>query len=226
MALILNIDTTTDIGSVCISKDKQVLAIENGSTRYSHAKETTILIESCLKSAAISLNDLDAVAISKGPGSYTSLRIGTSIAKGICYALNKPLIAVDTLASLAMASSKVEKGDLYAPMIDARRMEVYTALYDSAQQNIEAVQALILDEDSFKTALQEQKRIVLSGNGCEKIKKVKKHPSLLFTNILCHATHLVPLAYKAFTNATFESVAYFEPMYLKPPNITTPKKVL
>jgi len=122
MAIILNIETATDIGSVCISKGEKILASKDGSSTFSHAKETTLMIEACLAEAAISMQDLGAIAISRGPGSYTSLRIGTSIAKGICYALDKPLIAINTLESLAFAASKIEQGAIYAPMIDARRL--------------------------------------------------------------------------------------------------------
>ena len=131
MAIILNIETATDIGSVCLSRGKEVLAVKQGTTTFSHAKETTLMIDHCLTEAGLTMQDLNAVAISSGPGSYTSLRIGTSVAKGICYALDKPLIAVNTLEALALAASKVSDGAIYAPMIDARRMEVYTTFYDA-----------------------------------------------------------------------------------------------
>lgn len=226
MAIILNIETATDIGSVCVSKGEKILATKDGSSTFSHAKETTLMIESCLMEAGIALQDLDAIAISSGPGSYTSLRIGTSIAKGICYALDKPLIAVNTLESLAFAASKIAQGTIYAPMIDARRMEVYTAFYEVGMTCTLPMQPLILDEKTFDLAIKAQKKIVFAGNGAEKIKKVVNSSQFIFTNILCAAKHLAPLAFKAFENKQFESVAYFEPDYLKPPNITTPKKLL
>lgn len=226
MAIILNLETATDVGSVCISKGEKILAYRNSRTPFSHAKETTLMIEACLKEAAIEMKDIDAVAISSGPGSYTSLRIGTSIAKGICYALDKPLIAISTLKSLAVAASKKEKGDLYTPMIDARRMEVYTAFYDKAMKELTPMHPLILDEKTFSKELKAQKTIVFAGNGAAKVQKIIDSPQLVFTEINCDASHLVSLAYEAFQTAAFADIAYFEPDYLKPPNITTPKKVL
>ena len=227
MAIILNIETATDIGSVCVSDGLTVLAHKDGSSTFSHAKETTLMIEHCMSEAGLQLIDLDAIAISSGPGSYTSLRIGTSIAKGLCYGLNKPLMAINTLASLAVAAAKIAPaGTLYAPMIDARRMEVYTAFYDELMNCIMPMQPLILDESTLEAALNEQKTIVFAGNGAEKIKKIKNNEQFIFTDVRCAARHLVSLALEAFNKNEFESVAYFEPDYLKPPNITTPKKVL
>lgn len=226
MAIILNIETATDIGSVCLSKGAEVLANIECATPFSHSKETTLMIERCLKEAGLNLEDIDAIAVSRGPGSYTSLRIGTSIAKGICYALEKPLIAVDTLQSMALAAQKVASGDLYLPMIDARRMEVYTAFYDAKMVCEKETHALIMDETTFKTTLEAKKTIVFAGNGADKLKTVIDSPQFIFTDIRCAAKNLVPLAVEAFEAGIFESVAYFEPDYLKPPNITTPKKVL
>lgn len=226
MAIILNIETATDIGSVCISKGEKILAYREGSDTFTHAKETTLLIDACLQEANISAKDLDAIAVSMGPGSYTSLRIGTSTAKGICYALNKPLIAVDTLKSMALAAAKLEKGDLYVPMIDARRMEVYTAFYKPDMTCIEDMHPLILNESTFAVEIAAKKRIVFAGNGSNKIVNAVESEQFIFTNILCNAKNLVPLSYQSYIDANFESIAYFEPTYLKPPNITTPKKIL
>jgi len=226
MAIILNIETATDIGSVCLSSGEEILANIKCATPFSHSKETTLMIERCLKEAGRTLEDIDAIAISRGPGSYTSLRIGTSIAKGMCYALDKPMIAVDTLQSMAFAAKKIAEGDCYIPMIDARRMEVYTAFYDAQMVCEAATHALIMDETSFERALAAKKRIVFAGNGAEKLKQVVDSPQFTFTPIRCAAEHLVPLAAAAYISGKFESIAYFEPDYLKPPNITTPKKVL
>lgn len=226
MAIILNIETATDIGSVCISRGQEVLASKQGTTPFSHAKETTLMIDDCLAEANFAMEDLEAVAISSGPGSYTSLRIGTSIAKGICYALDKPLIAIDTLMALACAAAKLANGTIYAPMIDARRMEVYTTLYDENMKVLKPMQPLVLEANTFESALIAKKTIVFSGNGAEKLKKVVDSDQFIFTAVRCAAKHLVPLANKAFASQQFKSVAYFEPNYLKPPNITTPKKIL
>jgi len=226
MAIILNIETATDIGSVCLSEGKKILANVKCTAPFSHSKETTIMIENCLKEARLTLEDIDAIAISRGPGSYTSLRIGTSIAKGMCYALEKPMIAVDTLQSMALAAKKIAKGDYYMPMIDARRMEVYTAFYDEKMICKQETHALIMDENTFSAKLANKKTIIFAGNGAEKLKKAVDSPQFIFTPIRCAAEHLVPLAVEAYKSGIFESIAYFEPDYLKPPNITTPKKVL
>lgn len=226
MAVILNIETATDIGSVCISSDEEVLIYKEGTDTFTHAKETTLLVNACLEGINLQIQQIDAVAVSKGPGSYTSLRIGTSVAKGICYALDKPLIAIDTLHSMALAASKISTGQLYAPMIDARRMEVYTALYDEHINCIQNPTALILSEATFYEELQQSKRIILAGNGSKKLKQIHDNPNIIYTDVQCNARYLVPLAHKAYRAANFESTAYFEPTYLKPPNITTPKKVL
>ena len=226
MAIILNIETATDIGSVCLSNGTEILANVKCAIPFSHSKETTLMIEQCLNEAGVIMDNIDAIAISRGPGSYTSLRIGTSIAKGICYALDKPLIAVDTLKSMALAAQQIAKGDYYIPMIDARRMEVYTAFYNAEIACEKETHALIMDETTFKTALEAKETIVFSGNGAEKLKTVVDSPQFIFTSIRCAATQLVPLAVQAYEAAKFDSVAYFEPDYLKPPNITTPKKVL
>ena len=158
MAIILNIETATDIGSVCLSKGKKILANIACATPFSHSKETTLMIEKCLEEAGLTLEDIDAIAISRGPGSYTSLRIGTSIAKGMCYALEVPMIAVDTLQAMALATKNVAKGDYYIPMIDARRMEVYTAFYDEQMICEQQTHALIMDENTFKAELAAKKR--------------------------------------------------------------------
>ncbi|MEM6320541.1 MAG: tRNA (adenosine(37)-N6)-threonylcarbamoyltransferase complex dimerization subunit type 1 TsaB [Bacteroidota bacterium] len=226
MAIILNIETATEIGSVCVSNGENVLAEKVGSSAFSHAKETTQMIQDCLAIAELTMDDLVAVAVSKGPGSYTSLRIGTSIAKGICYAKDIPLIGVDTLQSMAMASAKVAEGAIYVPMIDARRMEVYTAFFDGKGNSLKETHALILEENTFEKQLNAANFIVFSGNGAEKLTKVKESYQFVFTDIRCAARHLIPLSTQAFHQQNFESVAYFEPDYLKPPNITTPKKVL
>lgn len=226
MAILLNIETSTSTGSVCLSSGKKILAEVNGSEPFAHARETTLMIDQCLNEAGLTLSQINAVAVSHGPGSYTSLRIGASVAKGICYALEKPLMAIDTLTTLAMAAAETEKGDIYVPMIDARRMEVYTAFYDAELNCIREKQSLILDDQTFKNYLDQGKRIVLAGNGSQKVKKLINHPLLIHSETDCRARNLVPLANQSFEAQKFESVAYFQPEYLKPPNITTPKKVL
>lgn len=224
---ILNIETATDMCSVCISHNGQILAYAEGEKGFNHASILTILIQDCLKKIKFKLEELDAVAISQGPGSYTGLRIGVSVAKGICYALDKPLIAIDTLKSLAWACAKNEKEDvLYCPMIDARRMEVYTATYDHNNKETEAVSAKIIDKNSFSEYFDNEQTIIFCGNGSEKCKPVLTSPHAKFSPILCSAKHLSSLSKKYFEEDKFSDVAYFSPLYYKSPNITIPKKIL
>jgi tRNA threonylcarbamoyladenosine biosynthesis protein TsaB len=228
MALILCIESATDICSVAIAKDGVPLAEQSTDTPYSHTTQLTLLIQSCLEEADLHLVDLDAVAVSRGPGSYTALRVGTAVAKGICYTLQKPLIAVDTLLSLALASSKTttEVADLLVPMIDARRMEVYTAVFDLGGHPVEDVSAHILDPDSFQSYFKAEKQLLFSGNGAPKAQKVITHSGANWATTICQAAHLCELAEKAFQQKQWEDIAYYEPFYFKAPNITQPKKKL
>lgn len=227
MAKILNIETSTEICSVCISDNGQLLAFSESHEGYNHASNLTIFIQKCLKDAGLKMEELDAVALSQGPGSYTGLRIGVSVAKGICYALNKPMIAVSTLQALALASiNEHEKEILYCPMIDARRMEVYTAIYDSNNKMVDHLQAKIIDADSFQNYFNEGKKILFSGNGAEKCKPIIISNNALYSSIKCSAKHLIPISEQQFKSEKFEDIAYFEPLYFKAPNITLPKKIL
>ncbi len=227
MALILNIETATDICSICISNKDEILVIKEAVKEYSHTSEITILIERCCSETGVSLKQLDAVAISKGPGSYTSLRVGASTAKGICYALDKPMIAIDTLQSIALASRKKEKKTaLYAPMIDARRMEVYTSLFDKDMNLLLETQAKIIDEQSYQDYFEQGHTIVFSGNGAPKCQNVIKSPQANFSSVISSASNLAPLSFLAFQKNDFCDAAYFSPSYFKSPNITIPRKTL
>ncbi|MDG1476746.1 MAG: tRNA (adenosine(37)-N6)-threonylcarbamoyltransferase complex dimerization subunit type 1 TsaB [Vicingaceae bacterium] len=225
MSLILGIETSTKICSVAVSDGEKLLAIEEEGGAYSHSEKLTLFIQKVLDKANVQLKDLDVIAVSKGPGSYTGLRIGVSVAKGLCYALDKPIIAVDTLQAMARNSSL--SGDLFCPMIDARRMEVYTALYDVDNKAVTPISAKIIDENSFYEELANQK-ITFFGDGAEKCKEVlgqainasfsdKGLPSAEFIN---------QIALEKFQQKEFEDVAYFEPYYLKDFVGTTPKKLL
>lgn len=212
---------------MCISRDQQVLSLQESAGAYDHASQITILIETAAREAGIKLPELDALAVSQGPGSYTGLRIGTSTAKGICYALDKPLIAVDTLQALALASQQAEDQDmLYCPMIDARRMEVYAAVFDQNNFAIRETQAIKVELDTFDDFFAKGQTVAFAGNGAEKCKAVLTSPLAHFRSVVCSAKHLVPIAVQKFQQQAFEDVAYFEPFYLKPPNITTPRKNL
>lgn len=211
---ILNIETATTNCSVSISKNGETLVLkEDYDKGYSHAERLHVYIDAVLKEANISQSQLKAIAISKGPGSYTGLRIGVSAAKGLCYALNKSLISIPTLESLAHQIT-CEDG-VIIPMLDARRMEVYSAIFDSNYNQIRETQAQILNEDSFKGYLEEGK-VYFIGNGVEKTKALITHPNAVFIEEkLPSSNELSLLAYNKFKISDIEDVAYFEPYYLK-----------
>ncbi len=214
MTYILCIETTTTNCSVSISKDGNVVALkEFNSINYSHSEKLHIFIKEVLPTAKISLKDLSAVAVSKGPGSYTGLRIGVSAAKGLCFAQDLPLISIDTLQSLAHQLSN--QSDYIIPMIDARRMEVYTAVYDNQHNQLEETRAKILDENSFLNYL-EKGKVIFIGNANEKFKAICNHSNALFLDEkLPSAKEMCELANEKYKKSDFENVAYFEPYYLK-----------
>lgn len=214
MGVILNIETATTNCSVSISKDGKILALkEDNDKGYSHAERLHVYISDVLKDANITSSDLDAIAVSKGPGSYTGLRIGVSTAKGLCFALDKPLISVPTLSALAH-QVKMDNGVIVA-MLDARRMEVYSAIYDTNYNAIRETQAQILDETSFKGYL-EQGNVYFVGNGVEKTKTIMHHPNAVFVEgKLPSAKEMGVLAQSKYEKNDLEDVAYFEPYYLK-----------
>ena len=227
MSNILCIETATDICSVSLSHEGETIALAETVKGFSHASTLTILIQECLAKVNLILADLDAVAISQGPGSYTGLRIGVSVAKGICYALEKPLIAIDTLEALAWACANHEKQEAhYCPMIDARRMEVYTAMYNLMGEEEQGVNALIVEENVFDDFFLREETIIFCGNGAEKCQQILTSSFAKFSPIICSAKHLSFLAKKYFDENKFSDVAYFSPLYYKSPNITIPRKVL
>ena len=215
MATILNIETATTVCSVALSKDGQLLALKEINGDYSHAENLTLFIEDVLRQAQLFLKDIDAVAVSKGPGSYTGLRIGVSTAKGLCYALDKPLISINTLEHLC-ASVLPNPQSLFCPMLDARRMEVYCAVYDSDGNEIRSTAAEIIDANSFSDLLKEN-QIIFFGDGAAKCKEViLQNKNVVFVDdVFLSAKNMIRLSEKAFSEKRFEDVAYFEPFYLK-----------
>lgn len=219
---ILCIETSTTNCSVAISKNDVLVAIkEDNNAGYSHAEKLHVFIKEILEEAKIEKKELSAIVVSKGPGSYTGLRIGVSTTKGLCYALGVPLIAVNTLES--MANQVVLESDSYIiPMLDARRMEVYTAIYNSAYAEIKPTSALILNEESYSSFLNE-KACYFIGNGALKFKELCKHANANFMEEkFPSAKELIKIGYKKYINKQFEDVAYFEPFYLK--DFVTTKK--
>lgn len=245
MARILLIETATEVCSAAIAVDGEVVAIAEELHVQSHAALLTLQIESCVKMCGIPLATLDAVAVSRGPGSYTALRVGASVAKGICYALGKPLIAVDTLLALAWASKNTPLSPgtaipptvrttpfaVFIPMLDARRQEVWTAAYDDSLGVITPAQPIIIKDNLFQNFIYSAVRsagaevALLSGNGCQKTINETFNENVVIGHIKnCSAGYLSGLSEQFFQNADFQDVAYFEPFYMKPPNITTPSR--
>ena len=224
MALILNLETATTNCSVSIAKDGKTLAIkEHDTPNYSHSEQLHVFIQEVVKETSISLVDIDAIAVSKGPGSYTGLRIGVSAAKGLCFSLDVPLISIETLKS--MASQEKSTGyDFIIPLLDARRMEVYSKVFDNQLNEIRETKAEIVDENAFKNYLDKGK-VLLLGSGAEKCKEVLESQNLNYAvNAVPSAKQMSQLSFEKFQNKDFEDVAYFEPYYLKDFILQTPKK--
>jgi tRNA threonylcarbamoyladenosine biosynthesis protein TsaB len=214
VAYILNIETSTTNCSVSLSFEGETLVLkEDYDNNYSHAERLHVYIDEVLKQADIKSSQLDAIAVSKGPGSYTGLRIGVSAAKGLCFALGKPLIAISTLEALTH-QVKTKEG-IIIPMLDARRLEVYSAVFDNGYNRLRETQAQVLNEDSFKSYLEESK-VTFIGNGVLKTKELINHKNAIFIDgKLPSANEMSQLAYSKYKKNDIEDVAYFEPYYLK-----------
>ncbi len=214
MALLLQIETATTNCSVALSKNGETIALkEDARNGYSHAEKLHVYINAVLEMGAVTRDAVDAIVVSKGPGSYTGLRIGVSAAKGLAYALERPLIALPTLDVLAQ-QVRADRGTIVA-MLDARRMEVYSAIYDANHKQIRATEAQILDETAFASYL-EQGKVYFVGNGVEKTKTLITHPNAVFVeDRLPSANEMSTLAYEKYKKSDTEDVAYFEPYYLK-----------
>jgi tRNA threonylcarbamoyladenosine biosynthesis protein TsaB len=228
MSFILCIETATEICSVAVVSESGVLSLCENHEGNAHASRLTLLIDEAVKKAGLSLKQLDAIAVSKGPGSYTGLRVGVSTAKGLCYVLEKPLLAINTLQSLSqvfLTENQILQTEnrKLIPMLDARRMEVYCAVYDESLKELKPTEAKIIDEHSFSHEL-ENGEVCFFGNGSAKCKTMITHPNAVFVDhIQCSAAGMQKLAMEAFDKKQFEDVAYFEPFYLKDFVGTTPK---
>lgn len=215
MGIILNIETATKNCSVSVSKNEDILSLkELNEGKFSHAEKLHTFILEVIGDAALTMGDLDAISVSKGPGSYTGLRIGVSAAKGLCYALDKPLISIPTLENMALQIS-LKENELVVPLLDARRMEVYSAIYDKDYQQIRATEAEIIDETSFQSFLKKG-ILYFAGDGAEKCKEFISHDNARFLSaIYPSAREMALIASRKFETGDFEDVAYFEPFYLK-----------
>lgn len=235
MAAILNIETATPLCSVALAMDGKMTSQRETFEEKSHAARLTVFIEEILQEQGLRIKDLQAIAIGKGPGSYTGLRIGVSTAKGLCYGAGIPLIAVGTLRIMVKwATDKCQErsiplsveNTLLCPMIDARRMEVFSCLYKASGEEIETISAKIIDAGTFANYLQTSK-IYFFGSGMDKCRQVLSHPNAYFLDdIYPHAAALATLSEEKYKMKQFENLAYFEPFYLKEFVATIPKKGL
>src|SRR3954470_637748 len=212
MALILNIDTATDLATVGFADEHNIIAAQTSEDQKNHAAFVQSAISQLLKSYQLSLHDIDAVAVVNGPGSYTGLRVGLASAKGLCYALNKPLILLNTLEVMALASISQypDKDTLHCPMIDARRMEVFTAVYSSELQPLLPPQPMILSINSFINFLQYEK-VVFSGSGQQKFESIIQHSNAVFSQVSYTIEQVNSLAQRDFSTKKFADLAYSEP---------------
>ena len=229
--MILCIETSTAVCSVALVNNGNVIALRESLDGQNHAEKITIFIDEVMKEANLSYKDLDAVATSMGPGSYTGLRIGVSTAKGLCYAMEKPLIAIDTLAAMAygfkdtktprhqdtkLTDNGQQPTAILCPMIDARRMEVYSAFFNEELEKVSETEAVIVDENSFME-LKQSNHLYLFGDGADKLASLFENDEniTVVEKFHCSAAYMAKLADKAFKNNDFVDTAYFEPFYLK-----------
>ncbi len=229
MSCILHIETSTNVCSVALSQDGVCLHDETDLNGPSHAQVLAGYVKEAVSFADSHAIPIDAVAVSKGPGSYTGLRIGVSEAKGVAYGRGAKLLSVPTLKVLTvpvLLGQELPDDALLCPMIDARRMEVYSAVYDRALREVQPTQALVIDENSFRELL-DAHPVYFMGNGAEKCRETIQHPNAHFIEgIVPKAKNMIPLAEQAMAREEFEDVAYFEPFYLKEFVATQSKKLL
>jgi tRNA threonylcarbamoyladenosine biosynthesis protein TsaB len=229
--MILCLETATNLCSVALCDSEGVISLRESNESRSHASVLTVFIEEILKDQSIKASDLDAVAVSKGPGSYTGLRIGVSVAKGIAYGASIPVIGIETTLSMFWGirdslyfNAESETNSLFCPMLDARRMEVYYAIYDSCGNKIKNISAELISKDSFIN-IPESQKIIFFGDGAIKCKEViDRENSLFVPDFKISAAHMLKPVFEAFNDLRYEDVAYFEPLYLKDFITTKPKK--
>ncbi|UII21972.1 tRNA (adenosine(37)-N6)-threonylcarbamoyltransferase complex dimerization subunit type 1 TsaB [Fulvivirga ligni] len=224
MALILSIETATPICSVAVYNNNELLGSQTLYMEKSHSGMLTPVIDTLIKQCGFNMSDLDAVAVSGGPGSYTGLRIGVSTAKGICFSLDIPLISVNTLQAMAVGMQKYNtQNALLCPMLDARRMEVYSMVVDENLMELESTRPVVVDELSYTYFLNDRE-IIFFGNGAGKCREVITHPNAKFIELpVMNAENVGVIANVKFSEQEFENVAYYEPYYLKEFRVSTPK---
>lgn len=213
MSIILNIDTAVETSSVCLAKNDKALGVKINPSQKESAAWLHVAIHELLQEHNLTLQQLDAIAVSEGPGSYTGLRVGMSTAKGLCYVAQKPLILISTLQMMAVAAQD-EPTDLICPMIDARRMEVFTAVFDHQLNYILPPTNLILNENSFYDLLKDH-TISFFGNGSPKFRQLVRHPNSIFKTLEISALLMISLSNKKFIKQNFANLAYSQPFYGK-----------
>ncbi|MFH6602367.1 tRNA (adenosine(37)-N6)-threonylcarbamoyltransferase complex dimerization subunit type 1 TsaB [Maribacter algicola] len=215
MGIILNLETATTNCSVSLAKNGELLALKEQNTpNFSHAEKLHVFISEVLHRSGLKMEQVDAIAVSKGPGSYTGLRIGVSAAKGLCFALGVPLISISTLKSMAYQVI-TDEIDFIIPVLDARRMEVYSAVFDTKGNQVRETKAEIIEESSFGEFAKKHK-VLLAGSGADKCKPVLTHANFDFTTeVVPSAREMSLLSHQKYVENRFEDVAYFEPFYLK-----------
>ncbi|RZS98425.1 tRNA (adenosine(37)-N6)-threonylcarbamoyltransferase complex dimerization subunit type 1 TsaB [Cecembia calidifontis] len=227
MALILSIESSTSVCSVALHESGKLTGIIELHQENVHSMKLMLLIEDLMKRTGFESGDLRAVAVSSGPGSYTGLRIGVSVAKGFAFAQDIPLIGVDTLMALAKrAQPFTKKGESIIPMLDARRMEVYTAVYDYQLKSLEKLSPKVIETGNPFLEYLNQGNVYFLGDGVEKLKGLLEHPSAMFLDWRPSAHSIGELAFEKFQKEDFEDVAYFEPNYLKDFRVISSKKNL
>ncbi|MEO8405831.1 MAG: tRNA (adenosine(37)-N6)-threonylcarbamoyltransferase complex dimerization subunit type 1 TsaB [Chitinophagaceae bacterium] len=215
MATLLNIDTAVETASLCLANDASSIQFAINNNQRDHATWLHPAIEKMLSDANLEINDLDAVAVSIGPGSYTGLRVGLSAAKGICFALRIPLITIPTLEMMAYASiNENDEADLFCPLVDARRLEVFMGIYKKDLTVVVEPEALVINTDSFNSLLATN-TIQFSGNGSDKVKHMVQHRHASFCGTAATADHMKDLSDKRFREKDFADLAYTEPLYIK-----------
>ncbi len=225
--LILCIDTATDVCSVALGRGAQLLAYSDMHEGRAHAKYLPRMIEEVLERQHLSVAQLGAVCVAGGPGSYTGLRVGVATAKGLCHVAQIPLIEVSTLLALADAARAVVEADYYLSLLDARRMEVYSCVVDREGRILRPFCAEQLHADSYRALTEGEKTVAVVGTGAEKFRNtLGTNTAFVFPDIAVSARHMLARAYERFQAAHFEDLLRFEPRYLKPPNITRPKKFI
>lgn len=229
--MVICIETATNLCSVALCDSNRIITLKESIENRSHASMLTVLIDETLKENGIKARELEAIAVGKGPGSYTGLRIGVSVAKGLAFAASVPLIGIETTITMFRGvagrwDEKIHAGEkiLFCPMLDARRMEVYNAIYDSKGDTIKPISAEIIGEDSFMD-IPETEKLILFGDGAEKCREVIKRKNVYFEDdFRISASFMHKPVYEALKNRQFEDVAYFEPFYLKDFITSIPRK--